>query len=870
MPYGNFKTHINKLKNTLLLKYYLLLLFALSIGNLTSQNLEEAIYNATETFNNSKSETSLQQLNKQIETFKPKLFSIDEHFAFLSLLINKAYYLSTTNKQQLAINTYVAALKHYQNNKIGETYKYNIIDYCLIPLGNLYIKSGDYTNAENIIKQYIFLAEKTKNNRQRVSGAINLAQLYYTIGKFKSAITIIESGLKINNISNSQLQKLESIKNNCLLASKQSSQIISENIIKKSNKDHHLNYRLALKNEDYEKALEYFILKSLELEKEKLTTRDNAKLNVEEAQLYYKLNDFKKASQALQSALLYLLPNHISGKLPKKSDLYPENTFIDIFDLLALIKSDTHQALSYYNLSFYVSELLTKNLTSNEAKLIHIYDNRERSEACIAILHNLYQQQQNTSIAEKAFFYAEKNKASILKSNIDKKSLLELNPQDSLLLREQILLHKNEQLTNQLITAQYAKDSQKSNQLSKKLTEISLELKTLNTNISKRYPNHQSNIDLNNLQQKLKQDNAILIEYFYGKNAIYQFVISQSSILLNRIERNDTFNTSIKKYISFFKDASAINNNINAYKSKAHELYKTLNFNTITNHIENIVVIPDGLLNFIPFESLLTETTSTNSYSKMPFLVKDRRLTYNSSAKFYLENKSFNNTSKLLGVFPVFENSNAELSFSIDESKSIDKYINATFLMHQKATKKAFLENAPNYSILHLSTHADSGSFLEPSHIEFYDSTLYVNELYSLDLKLDLVVLSACETGIGVLNKGEGSINLARGFQYAGAKNILFSLWKINDLSTSKLMHNFYKNYAKTKSINIANQKSKINYLNDNTIKNNMKSPYYWSPFIYYGAIKNNKTEPFPYYIIFSILCLIILFLAIKKAYYGK
>ena len=146
-----------------------------------------------------------------------------------------------------------------------------------------------------------------------------------------------------------------------------------------------------------------------------------------------------------------LLPNTKQQQLPIKEDLYPENTFIDIFDLLAEMQPNYNTALAYYNLSFYVSDLLTKNLTSQDAKLLHLTANRRRSESCINLLFDVYQSTKDSTIAIQAFAYAEKNKSTILKETISKKTLLQLHRNDSLLINEQSLLRKQERLTNSLI-----------------------------------------------------------------------------------------------------------------------------------------------------------------------------------------------------------------------------------------------------------------------------------------------------------------------------------------------------------------------------------------------------------------------------------
>ena len=113
--------------------------------------------------------------------------------------------------------------------------------------------------------------------------------------------------------------------------------------------------------------------------------------------------------------------------------------------------------------------------------------------------------------------------------------------------------------------------------------------------------------------------------------------------------------------------------------------------------------------------------------------------------------------------------------------------------------------------------------------------------MYNLNINTNLVVLSACETGLGKFYKGEGAMSVARGFQYAGAQNLLFSLWKVNDFTTSKLMENFYNNIYNKKSYFQSITDAKREFLNDNTISNAKKSPYYWAPFVYYGSIENKN-----------------------------
>ena len=165
---------------------------------------------------------------------------------------------------------------------------------------------------------------------------------------------------------------------------------------------------------------------------------------------------------------------------------------------------------------------------------------------------------------------------------------------------------------------------------------------------------------------------------------------------------------------------------------------------------------------------------------------------------------------------------------------------------------------------MHLSTHATSGDTETPASIKFYDQEVLYSELYNLNIKPNLVVLSACETGIGKLYKSEGAMSIARGFQFAGAQNLLFSLWKVNDYTTSVFMNYFYKNCSNNLSYFEANTKAKQDFLKDKSISNAKKSPYYWSAFVYYGGMEASESSSNYYLYILLFLIAIGLFLGFK------
>ena len=847
------------------MKHQIGLLMFLFCGVVFCQNLEEDIYKAAEIFISNENDVSIKQLTEKETLFKNQAATKEEQLALVFLQCNKAYYLNKSGRLQDAILTYEEASKRFFNHNLSSLSDFDIIESCLKPLGNLYTKTGDYTNAISTINQYIFLARKNNNEPQQISGIINLAVLYQTIGKYEMALKVTEKYIDKPNVSDSQRQKLKTIH----LDSQIALGLVADHEDASNNLNDRARFKIELDKGNYALALAYFKkAKALLLKDPQISAREVAKAYFQKAQLHFLLKDPKAALGNLQKALKILLPNFNNNGLPNKEALYAENTFIDIFDLYANLQTNSNKALKCLDLSFYVSGLLQNHWTSQENKLQNQAADRIRSESCIDILYKEFNLTQDNTCIIKAFQYAENNKALVLKELSHKKTLLQRFPNDSLLIKEFNLLKEQEHITSLLVKEQLGNShASKINTLSRSLSAISIKLKSLHEAISKKHPTttNNYNVSLNKLQQQLKKDQALLVEYFYGQNSIYQFVISNNNITLNAIPLTNDTKQRIVDFIHLFDDAHKINNNINAFTHQAFNMFRLLKFQSVPNN-KNCTVIPDGLLNFIPFEALLTAKTNTTSFPKMPFVVKTHAIAYNSSALFYLKNIETNKNYQLLGFFPVFKNKAQTLTYSINEAKAIKEEMDATLFMNSKASKSNFIKNAKNYGILHLSTHASSGDFVSPANISFYDDTLSLNELYGLDLKFNLVVLSACETGIGKLYKGEGAMSMARGFQYAGVKNLLFSLWQINDLSTSQIMQSFYKSYNNNHSAFMANHYSKIKYLENKSITNAKKSPYYWSAFVYYGSLNQSKSQNSIFYLLIgALIAFVALFLILKQ-----
>lgn len=410
-------------------------------------------------------------------------------------------------------------------------------------------------------------------------------------------------------------------------------------------------------------------------------------------------------------------------------------------------------------------------------------------------------------------------------------------------------------------------DISKINEAIKKQNELMLVLKSKRAKTKNKIP---ESINLSTLFEKLEHDKTTLISYFYGTKNMYSFTLSEGKITLQTIPITDELKKAIYGFVSYFNDANAISNDVQGYNSVGNKVYQLLQLEKNSKQ-KNLLIIPDGILNFIPFEALIIRKTATTNFAKMHYLLNEYKVAYNNSADFYLNSKSFRITKEsVLGVFPIFENSPDELIFSKVELDHLKKRFGGVYLEKEQATFDNFKSKADDFSILHLSTHASAGDVFTPASIRFYDQEILYSELYHLNIHPNLVVLSACETGLGKLYKAEGAMSVARGFQFAGAQNLLFSLWKVNDYSTSVFMNYFYKNVKKDHSYFESNHQAKLDYLHDPTISNAKKSPYYWSAMVYYGSLEPKIEIPYLIYIGMVILTSLVLLLLFKKIQNGR
>lgn len=365
-----------------------------------------------------------------------------------------------------------------------------------------------------------------------------------------------------------------------------------------------------------------------------------------------------------------------------------------------------------------------------------------------------------------------------------------------------------------------------------------------------------------------------LVEYFWGDSAVYVISISGTGSKFIKILRTTEFNKAFDGFIRDFSlpavpppsDPLAYELSMfKLYTKRAFYLYTTLvkpvwptgqhNFSNKDSTTPKMIIIPDGPLVNLPFHALISSVPSVKeiNYKDLSYLIYQLNISRAYSANLLFRNQKESNAIEKSAVlafgfssashFPVLNSlgTQHELPGSGRELKNIAEALPGKFFVGKEATEQNFKKYAAYYRILHLAIHAnakienqmESRLIFKPDKTGKEDGFLYPYELHELNLKARLVVLSACETGTGRLNTGEGVYSMARGFAYAGCPASVMSLWKVDDNITADLMSIFYQGLSTGLRIDDALHQAQIKYLQ---VEDEFAAhPRFWATFVPIG-----------------------------------
>ncbi|MCP5104903.1 MAG: CHAT domain-containing protein [bacterium] len=389
-----------------------------------------------------------------------------------------------------------------------------------------------------------------------------------------------------------------------------------------------------------------------------------------------------------------------------------------------------------------------------------------------------------------------------------------------------------------------------------------------------RYPQP---ITVKDLQKNVLEKDDLLLRYFISRDNIHVFFVSKTDFKVFPLDvKEDDIHKIAAEYLFAVEEK-----NTRGVKNYGKQLYRKL-FKPLEPAIKDrkeIIIIPDGELAKIPFESLVIENKKPN---QPVYLLEKYRVKYVQSASILAilrKHYQRKGTSKRFIGFgdPVYDYQNfkqgkteigtptqltqgtisgmhrgryeqegglfTRLESSSEEVDSIARLFKA----HSQNTVVNLRENASEtnakspginqFDYIHFACHAILGDGFQslvlsqlPENTD--DGFLTLNEIMNCDYNAKLVVLSACRTGKGKMERGEGVTGLTRAVMYAGTPAVVASLWDVDDVATKELMVRFYKYMLEDElDKETALRKAKLDLIKSKKYS----SPFYWSAFVMYG-----------------------------------
>lgn len=492
-----------------------------------------------------------------------------------------------------------------------------------------------------------------------------------------------------------------------------------------------------------------------------------------------------------------------------------------------------------------------------------------------------------------------------------------------LLKRKQDNLDRQQEIAAQLTGVSLSGDQKKKpSDLEKELDKLQTEFDEIENQIRTASPRYASLTatkpqSLADIQQKVLDDNTVLLEYILGGDSSYLFAVTRAGISLFKLPAKADVNklaTDLRAQlippklqrrlvgIDVAEEQRGLGlaqgpaENVEAFSAASHALYKAV-VEPAANLIgeKRLLIVADGALNYIPFESLVKAPGGAD-YASLSYLIKSNEIVYAPSASVIAAIRQQTQTpasgNVLVIADPIFNPDDARLKgvqvaetsgesrglgLALDsavsdvagsaEASSASARPRLARLLGTRAEaegianivrtggakpelwidlgaseENVYARDVTSYRVVHIATHGllnverpqFTGVVLSLVGNTTEDGFLRTDEIFNLRLGAPLVMLSGCETGLGKEKRGEGVIGLTRAFMYAGAPTVGVSLWSVADKSTAELMTDFYRRYLASGTRTSASTAMREAQLAMIDGKKN-SAPFYWAPFVLVG-----------------------------------
>ncbi|OGB94835.1 MAG: hypothetical protein A3H39_07530 [candidate division NC10 bacterium RIFCSPLOWO2_02_FULL_66_22] len=293
--------------------------------------------------------------------------------------------------------------------------------------------------------------------------------------------------------------------------------------------------------------------------------------------------------------------------------------------------------------------------------------------------------------------------------------------------------------------------------------------------------------------QALLPEDAVLLEYFVTQQATILWTVDRKTVSAISLPLRGP---GLARLVQSFREMIASRERQDDTQRMAQSLFNQLVRPALRGRtFRELLIVPHDALHYLPFQALMSAPGR--------YLIQDAPLYYYSSASLmqFTRAKVQGGTANLFALGnPDLQDPTLNLRFAEREVRAVAAlFPNTVLLTRREATKATTREHSPRHTILHFATHAEldetdplgSALRLAPSNSD--DGRLEVQEIFGMELHASLVVLSACETALGKLTRGDELTGLTRAFIYAGTPSIITTLWKVSDRASYELMREFYQ-----------------------------------------------------------------------------
>ncbi len=764
---------------------------------------------------------------------------------------------------------------------------------CLNHLGLYFWKTNDYSKALSYYMEALAIARKRKADRDISTCLNNIGIIYKEIGYYDQALSYLNQALDIDRRLG--INKLISIDLNNLGSTyirKSTETGKSENLLRALTC---FKECLGLAQKDQDRRTEVQVLNNIGTVYMDLGDYSLARETLLLAQSKgRKVNDIETTGMILsnigsvylhqknpQTAVIYFRKAIAIGERIQSNNILWEAMW-QLGKCFEFMGRD-REAVDMYKDAINIIDHIRSSMLLDTYETGYIQHKLKVYESLIDLTFNMHKKNQEQEWAEKIFHFVERAKARsfldmIAASKIDLLERLDSNSRD----KEAILSLHISSLQKSLFAP--GLDSQQREEIKDQLIQSENEYMQWLSRIRVRNPEVADLVSPelcrpSDLQSQILDKKTAVFEYYLGINRSYLFVITSDRYKLFTLPAREKIHESLRAYLKMLSDPPESEfKGMKASKRLFKEFLFPLEEEGLSD-LDQLIIIPDGVLYYLPFETLIMNSKGSDNDKKM--LIQQFKVSYAPSASslyYLLKTKNKVRHAKTLLAFgnPFYElDAGAGRKENKNSSEILrDLYMSSGFdfspLKYGKKEVQWIAKKFPGvmskvcvgkdakeqviklmkpdeYRILHFACHSFLDEvlpyrsalvlFLENRDKE--DGFLQVREIYNLRLSSDLIVLSGCQTGRGKMTRGEGILGLPRIFFYAGVRSVVFSVWNIADKPTARFMKEFYHHLSrgedKTQALRLAKLKM---------IHSRYSHPFFWAAFVLYGDSSAIQFEP--------------------------